>query len=277
MPPLRALERLGFEHETLDLSTGFKVLEINEALRELEQLGAIVPALEGHTSLLYGDLIDYITNQGFRTLGLLALVEPRAARELGELLVRGLAAANHPSWPLALAVTDERTVSEERQAPSRWPELAEIPLVYTAELARLLIWPWEPLLEPNPAALRGSARTYGRAALAPYRIDIRILSALARGRNTTQRGWVSEPSAPAVVGALFGSMEDALGEARLDEHHWRVGAAAISPVDPEVLLAVRIVLNSDNGWALREVAGRGDLPMIDAVVDVVDELNEQAR
>lgn len=251
------IKRLGLSADALETGARYRALGVRDALGELET----------QATGTHDELIDYITTQGFRTLGLLALADQDEARDLGERLLWALAAAGHPSWPLALAVVD---VSDRQR---RIPDLFALPPAYPVELAWLLLSPSQPLDPPQPEALRGRLRPYGRGGLAPYRIDIRMLSALARGGNTTRLGYVSEPSSPAVVGALFGSMEDALSEARLDAHHWRVGATPISPADPEVLLSVRIVLDSAAGWALR--GAEGELPMIGAVVDLVDALTER--
>jgi hypothetical protein len=263
------MERLGLNPETVEVTAKYKALDVRESLDNLEHRDASAHEHPGPGAASDDGLIDYITTQGFRALGLLALVDQEDARDFGERLLWGLGAVGHPSWPLALAVAD---VSDTQR---RIPDLFAVPPAYPVDLAWLLLSPAQPLDAPRPEALRGDQRRYGRGGLAPYRIDIRVLSALARGGNTTQRGYVSEPSAPAVVGALFGSMEDALGEARRDAHHWQVGATPISPTDPEVLLTVRVVLGSAAGWALRGAVAEGELSMIGAVVDLVDALAER--
>lgn len=261
MPVLgEVIERLGLEPESIGLVARYRAQAVRAALDDVERHRDE----PGRTETAREDpLVDYVTTHGLRALGLLALVDQDAARELGDDLLWWLREVGHPAWPLAFAVTD---LSDRAR---RFPDLGEAPPGYPTDLAWLLLDPGLDLLDLRTVDRR---RGFGRGGLAPYRLDLRLLSATAKGGNSTQPGTISEPSAPAVVRALMGSVEDALVEARLDQRHWRLGAASIAPTDPEILLAVRILLRSPSSWALRGLQHDSELAMVGAVVDLADAL-----
>lgn len=208
-----------------------------------------------------GEVADFVAAHALRGMGLLALVDQAAAQEFAVRAARWLAYAKHPGWPLALAVQGHRALTEVSV-----PEWAE-PSGYPADLIQLATGNVKHGLGPDDV----DDVAYSRAGLAPYRIDLRLLAATVRGGNRVELGYVSEPSAPAVVGALLGSIQDSLDLARADAQRWALGVSPVAGTDPEILLALHALRRSPAGWAAQATAS--DHPQVDAVRRLVERLD----
>jgi hypothetical protein len=220
--------------------------------------------------------IRYVSDHGFRSLGLTAMFDQSEVVELGEQLRQWLAHAGSRAWPLAYATAPvpwrapdpdwERLVGELAQEPDTAPrELASCllpasmhPTVQGHSLSEML-WNTD---RPSPR--------WSRQALAPYGIDPELLRTMVYGRTRDpQPQQVSDISRPALVSTLFRSIEAALTEAREDVYHWSHGLSVIQPTDPEVILTVRVCLHSEiTNTAVRELPP--DLPMSRALVELVE-------
>jgi hypothetical protein len=231
-------------------------------------------------------LVRYVSDHGFRAVGLIALFDQHAALHLGERLMSFLRRVQDASWPLAYASAGLPLPVLGRAEPDPdWDEvagrLAAEPASAARELARCLLPPalqqsfqpgrtWYPPLvwtEERPAP------RWSRRALAPYGIDLELLRTVVLGRDGgTQPLTVSEISMPALARTLFRSIEAALADARRDTYHWGRGMSTIQPTDPEVLLAVRACLRSQAaGTATRDLPP--EVPMSRALVRVVQALD----
>lgn len=208
-----------------------------------------------------GEVADFVAAHALRGMGLLALVDQAAAQALAVRTARWLAHAKHPGWPLALAVQGHQALTEV--SVPEWAQLAG----YPADLIQLATGDVEHGLGPDD----GDDVAYSRAGLAPYRIDLRLLAATVRGGNRVELGYVSEPSAPAVVGALLGSIQDSLDLARADTQRWAVGLGAVAATDPEILLTLHALRRSPAGWAAQATAD--EHPQVDAVRRLVERLD----
>ncbi|WP_188079112.1 hypothetical protein [Actinotalea subterranea] len=208
-----------------------------------------------------GEAADFVATHALRGMGLLALVDQTAAQEFAVRAARWLAHARHPGWPLALAVQNHRALTE-----TRFPEWAEL-TGYPADLLQLAIGDVKRGLGPDDAA----DVAYSRAGLAPYRIDLRLLAAIVRGGNGVEIGYVSEPSAPAVVGAFLGSIEDALDVARVDARRWATGLGPVAGTDPEILLALHALRRSPASWAAGSTPD--EYPQVNAALRLVERLD----
>ncbi len=77
MPPLwDVTERLGLDPESTEVIARYKALSFWGAFTELEP--------GGHDAHGQAERVSYLTTQGFRVLGLLALFDQQEARVLGE-------------------------------------------------------------------------------------------------------------------------------------------------------------------------------------------------
>ncbi|MDT0166051.1 hypothetical protein Q9R32_10820 [Actinotalea sp. AC32] len=211
-----------------------------------------------------GEVADYVAAHALRGLGLLALVDQEAAADAARRVARWLAHAKHPGWPLALAVLDHRTL---RAVLDGEDDLLHVPLDthgYPGDLLRLAAGAVDDDLGPDDAL----DPAYGRPGLNPFGIDLRLLHATVRGGSTTEFGYISAPSAPAVLGVLLGSVQDAVDRARRDEESWSIGLGPVAATDPEILLTLHAVRRSPAAFAIEHDAHRR--PQVQAALAVVD-------
>lgn len=219
------------------------------------------------TSPRRGEVSDYVATHALRGLGLHALVDQVSARAAALDVARWLADAKHPAWPLAAAVLDHQSLQElERGETDLMSDEAEA-AGYPGELLRLAAGGADHPIGPDTSR----ELAYSRSGLAPYGIDLRLLHAAVRGGNTLEVGYISEPSAPAVVGALLGSMDDAITTARADEESWAIGETAVTATDPEVLLTLHALRRSPSQFAMDYNAD--DHPHVQAALMVVERLD----
>ncbi|WP_129336293.1 hypothetical protein [Cellulomonas endophytica] len=241
------IDRLGLVPDVVEDVARHGLLASRRALAQVDPEGAPPEA------------VDFVTTRGLRALGLVALVDGGLAAGFGSDLGRWLALAGHPAWPLAHAFLPR----------------ADVPGLRVEGPAPVAGYPFDLLMlalgrfDRDPGPDEPARSRWGRGALAPFRLDLRLLAALVRGGTTTEPGRVSEPSAPAVAAVLLGSLEDALEQQRDDETHWRIGAGRIAATDPEVVLTVRALLGSPVAWATAPAAQ--ERPLVGAVASLVDE------
>src|SRR5262249_26959548 len=90
-----------------------------------------------------GARIRYVSDHGFRGLGLVAMFDQSEAVELGERLRKWLVDAGSPAWPLAYATAAVPQAPEWYAADSGWErlagELAREPETAPRELASCLL------------------------------------------------------------------------------------------------------------------------------------------
>ncbi len=254
MPVLHdAINLLGLRAEVVESTASAMLVAADHAMRTTEPRR--------------GEVSDYIAAHALRGIGLIALVDQEAAREAARSATRWLADVKHPGWPLAAAALDHHTLRELVSGEDDIVRYKVEATGYPGELLRIAVGQVDDELGPDDSG----GPEYARIGLAPYGLNIRLLHGAVRGGNTTEAGLISEPSAPAVVGALLGSLQDVLDRARSDEESWAIGAGPIAATDPEVLLTLHALRRSPSGFGLQ--FGDERRPHVQAALLVIEQLD----
>lgn len=248
-----AIDLLGLQVEVIERTAGAMLVAAHHAMRTTEPRR--------------GEGSDYIAAHSLRGIGLMALVDQEAARDAARSATSWLAAMKHPGWPLAAAALDHNTLLALHFGEDDFVGYKVEATGYPGALLRIATGDVEDELGPEDFGGPG----YSRLGLGPYGLDIRLLHAAVRGGRTTEVGFISEPSAPAVVDVLLGSVQDALDRAHPDEESWAIGLGPVSATDPEILLTLHALRRSPSGFGLAFGAERR--PQIQAALLVIEELD----
>ncbi|WP_066636309.1 hypothetical protein [Serinicoccus hydrothermalis] len=254
MPVLRdAINLLGLRPEVVETTASAMLMAADHAMRTTEPRR--------------GEVSDYIAAHALRGIGMVALIDQEAARDAARATTQWLAEVKHPGWPLAAAALDHHTLRELLTGEDDIVRYKVEATGYPGELLRIAAGQADDELGPDDFA----GLEYSRSGLAPYGVNLRLLHGVVRGGNTTEFGLISEPSAPAVVDALLGSVQDVLDQARLDKESWDIGAGPIAATDPEVLLTLHALRRSPSSFGLQFGAERR--PSVEAALMVVEQLD----